>query len=184
MHAMRHLTIPALLAAFGALGWGSNRPSVPAEGATSAYHHAPFFDVRLDCVNCSVCGLGGGSFGHTTTAGDSTSIYDSDDGGDTEDHDGAHGCATGECHAYNMACPGWGTDTGGQYPGGPPGGDDDAAAVGLHLEAIRSALTGGELGLARRLAAAGPAAIVYVRERDAVQVVGCRGEVVLHFPIS
>lgn len=114
------------------------------------------------CDDCSACDPpGAAEVGHKTFAGDASSIH--------ERNAGPHG----DC---------WDTGTCGMFhpPTCQPSHDDMLAS----LEAVRQAVLEGDGDALRELVRDRVETVSWVPSRNAVQVRGCKGFIVAHFPLS
>lgn len=108
------------------------------------------------CINCSSC-----QSGHDTDEGTPLSWY-------SDWPDGIHGCKPSTCGVHGIC-----------------GGLAKAGEVALpdRLDEVETAVAAGDVDRLNRLIADRDAAIVLVSERQAVQVIGCGGNVVGHFKL-
>lgn len=117
---------------------------------------------ELDCIDCSLCAIEGVT-GHKTMEGDSTSIYNEESQEGT--HDGFHSCLTDVfCDSHDGTC---------DLP--------DLA----WLENLSAAASSGREAAIQWLNDTGGARwAAFAPDRRAIQVRGCGGEVIAHFPLS
>jgi len=123
---------------------------------------APSIYGEEECIDCSVC-VKNGQAGHKAPEGDSTSVHDRGLGSHT-------GCiTTGGCseqHPINEDC----VDHG-----------EELASV---IADVTEAIDAGTPEVALRLAREHKRFVVHVAERNSIQGIGCRGQVVANIPLN
>jgi hypothetical protein len=122
------------------------------------------------CVDCSAC-----AGGHRTYEGDTLSIYQP--GFDAEETGGVHDCQLGTCLGFH------------EWDCTPTQHEDEEQEEQLletlgseELEALRVAMIVGDMPTIVELAA--HPRVELVAERGAIQLLGCRGDVVAHLPLT
>src|SRR5690606_19103133 len=119
----------------------------------------------VPCLDCSLC-YEGDNLGHKAFEGDETSIY-SYGVGPHRDCFGTGSCASQ--HPPSSGCPGTQGLT--------------AADLQALLDRTRRAIAAGDVVTARIIASLNGPAVQYVAERDAIEVLGCGGRIIAHFPL-
>lgn len=120
------------------------------------------FAVCLDCTGC----FSEGTVGHKAPEGDATSIYDRGAGSHT------YCSTTGTCSQKHPIT----------YP--DCGGDETEELIAT-LESIRSSIVGGDTKAARQIADAHPDDhFKYLKDRNAIQVTGCQGQLIAHMRLQ
>lgn len=147
-----------LTTAFIALAMGSVG-AMPSTSAGPAILATPFPATLENCVDCANCG----DNGNKAFPGDSTSWFEL--GGGTHS----------KCY-YTGLC----VD---QHPPTCNLQQEDEEEMLAQLESLRKALAAGAWQEVRVLLSAGSDRIVYDREREAIQAIGCEEQVLVHLPV-
>jgi hypothetical protein len=114
------------------------------------------FGLMEGCLDCSNCG----SDGHKAFTGDETSTHEYAAGPHSQCWE------TGDCALQH-----------------PPECRESFASISEALEGVRNAVSGDEVTAIERLLAENNL-VRFEAARSAIQVLGCKGQIVGHFPVS